>query len=148
MTIYSGSLAVKIKFPNHEAADSRYVDNLRVFVKECKEAAEKCKEEIPGVEGLGLDSEPATQAPSGAPTPSERLIYYRDRRIGKGTFGEVHRIIKARDGKYFAAKTFNPPANKNKRKLNEVDPTWLMGIRREFTIMRDNPHPNVMQGTS
>ena len=56
MTIRSGSLAVKIEFPNHEAAGPQYVDNLRVFVKKCKEAAKKCKEEVPGVEGLGLDS--------------------------------------------------------------------------------------------
>jgi serine/threonine protein kinase len=68
-------------------------------------------------------------------------VYYNDKSIGKGTFGEVHRAIRARDGKYFAAKTFIPPANK--RKLDEVDPAWLTGIRREFAIMRDNPHVSV-----
>ncbi|KAK5011186.1 hypothetical protein LTR28_005054, partial [Elasticomyces elasticus] len=63
--------------------------------------------------------------------------------IGKGTFGEVYRVIRARDGKYSAAKTFIRPANK--RQLDEVDPVWLTGIRREFTLMKDNPHANVMQ---
>ena len=143
ITIYSGSLAVKIGFPNHEAADVRYVENLRALLQRCKEAAAECKEEVPGVGALGLDSDPATQAPSQAPTPRERLIYYKDERVGKGAFGEVHRVIKARDGKYFATKTFNAPANKNKRKLDEVDPVWLMGIRRDFTLMEDNPHVSV-----
>jgi hypothetical protein len=143
MTIHSGSLAVKIQFPGHEAADPRYVDNLREFVEKCKEAAKKHKEDVPGVEGLGLESEPTTQAPSEALTPRERLIYYRDKRIGKGAFGEVHRIVKSRDGKYFAAKTFNPLANKNKRKLDEIDPAWLIDIRREFTIMSENPHESM-----
>jgi hypothetical protein len=134
ITIHSGSLAIKIEFPNHTAAHPLYVEKLLAFVKKCK----KSKRELSGVEGLGLDSEPETQAASEAATPRERLIYYKDKSIGKGTFGEVHRVIRARDGKFFAAKTFKAPPNK--RKLDEVDPAWLTGIRREFTVMRDNPH--------
>jgi hypothetical protein len=49
MTRHSGSLAVKIQFPSHEAVDPRYVDNLREFVEKCKEAAKKHKEDVPGV---------------------------------------------------------------------------------------------------
>ena len=108
---------------------------MRAFVKKCKEAAKKSKEEVPAVDGLGLDSEPTTQAPSEAQTVDERLIYYHDEVIGTGTFGEVHRVIRARDGKVLAAKTFKPPANK--RKLDEVDPAWLTGIRREFTLLKE-----------
>lgn len=100
--------------------------------------------EPPGVEALGLDSEPATQAPSEAPTPRERLIYYEVKNIGEGAFGRVHKVIKARDGKVFAAKIFNPPPNKNKRRRDEPDPEWLIRIRREFTLMRDNPHVRVL----
>lgn len=134
ITIHSGGLTIKIEFPNHEAADPRYIENLRAFVN-------GCKVEVPAVDGLGLDSEATTQAPSEAQTLGERLIYYNDKSIGKGAFGEVRRAIRARDGKYFAAKTFIPPAKK--RKLDEVDPAWLTGIRREFAIMRDNPHVGV-----
>ena len=100
------------------------------------------KEEVPAVDGLGLDSEPTTQAPSEAQTVDDRLIYYHDEVIGTGTFGEVHRVIRARDGKVLAAKTFKPPANK--RKLDEVDPAWLTGIRREFTLMKENSHVSAL----
>lgn len=75
-TIHCSSLAFRIEFPNHAAPTSGYIENLQAFVKKCREAAEKSKVEPPGVEALGLDSEPATQAPSEAPTPCERLIYY------------------------------------------------------------------------
>ncbi|KAI9781671.1 MAG: hypothetical protein M1816_002228 [Peltula sp. TS41687] len=143
ITIHSGGLAVNIEFPNHTTAHSQYVENLRAFVKKCKDAAEKRKEEVPAVDGLGLDSEPTTQAPSEAQTDDERVIYYHEKDIGSGTFGEVHRVIRVRDGKVLAAKTFKPPANK--RKLGEVDPAWLTGIRREFTLMKETPHPNVME---
>jgi serine/threonine protein kinase len=83
-----------------------------------------------------LDSEPVTQAPSEAPTPHERLIYYEVKKIGEGAYGRVHKVIKARDGKAFAAKTLNPPPNKNKRRRDEPDLEWLIRIRREFTLMK------------
>ena len=136
ITIHSGGLAVKIEFPNHLVAEPRYIENLRVFVNQCRE-------EVPAVEGLGLDSKTTTQAPSEAQTLGERLIYYIEKSIGKGAFGEVSRAIRVRDGKYFAAKTFIPPAKKRKR--DEFDPAWLTGIRREFAVMKDNPHVSAPQ---
>ena len=138
ITIHSGGLAIRAHFPNHAMAEPRYIDNLRAFVKKCKMAAEKSKAKVPVVDGLGLNSDPTTATPSEAQTPSERLVYYNDKRLGKGGFGKVHRVIKARDGKFFAAKTFNTPAKK--RKMDEVDPAWLTSIRREFDIMANNPH--------
>lgn len=139
ITIYSGSLSIKIEFPNHEAANPRYVENLRAFAKRCKKAAEKSKEEVPVVERLGLDSEPTTQAPSDAQTPGARPVYYNDGSIGEGAFGEVHRAIRMSDGRFLAAKMFKKPST-NKRKRNKAGPTWLTGIRREFSLMKDNPH--------
>ena len=138
ISIHVGRLEMNINFPNHLKGDHRYIENLRAFVKRCKEAAEKDRE-VPAVEGLGLDSGATTQAPSrtttqapsrttsqahsGATTqaPSviqtprenyERLVYIKDRCIGKGTFGQVFTLIRARDGKIFAGKTFVSPANK------------------------------------
>lgn len=143
-TIHCSSLAIRIEFPNHTAAPPRYVKNLRAFVQKCQEVAEKRKVEPSGVEALGLDSESATQAPSEAPTLRERLIYYKVADIGEGAFGRVHKVIKAQDGKVFAAKTFNPPLNRNKRRRDEPDPELLIRIRREFTLMRDNPHVRVL----
>ena len=136
ISIRSGGLRIKIEFPNHVVAEPRYVENLQAFVN-------KCKEEVPAVEGLGLDSKATTQAPSEAQSLGRELIYYIDKRIGKGAFGEVYRNIRAREGKYFAAKTFIPPANKRKR--DEFDPAWLTGIRREFAVMKDNPHVSAPQ---
>lgn len=143
-TIQCGSLAFRIEFPNHAVPPPGYINNLQLFVKKCWEAAEKSKVGPLGVEALGLDSEPATQAPSEASTPSERLVYYEVKNIGEGKFGRVHKVIKARDGKAFAVKTFKPPPNKNKRRRDEANLEWLIEIRREFTIMRDNPHVSLL----
>ena len=138
-TIHCSSLAIRIEFPNH-AGTPRYVENLRAFVKKCQGAAKRSKVDPSGIEALGLNSELSTQAPSEAPTPRDWLVYYVVKNVGVGTFGKVLKIIKARDGKALAAKIFNPPPNRNKRRRNEPDPDWLMKIRREFAIMRDNPH--------
>ena len=144
ITVHCGSLAVRVEFPNHAAGTLRYVENLWAFIKKCSEAAEKNKVEPPGVEALGLDSEPSTEAPSEAPTPRERLIYCKVEMIGQGAFGQVHKVIKARDGKVLASKTFKPPPNKNKRRRDDPDTRWLIGIRREFNLMRDNPHVSAL----
>ena len=135
---------MRIRFPNHMAAPPLYVKNLRAFVQKCREAAERNKVDPLGVDALGLESEPATQAPSEAQTLHDRLIYYEVKEIGQGIFGRVHKVIKARDGKVFAAKIFKPPHNRNKRRRDEPDPGWLIKIRREFTLMRDNPHVSAL----
>lgn len=114
---------------------------MRAFIKKSKGKVKKSKKQVLTVKGLGLDSDPSTATPSQAQTPSERPVYYNDKKIGKSAFSKVHRLIKARDGKYFAAKSFMPPINK--RKHDEVNPMWLAGIRREFTIMKNNPHVSV-----
>ncbi|MCJ1252164.1 hypothetical protein MMC30_009403 [Trapelia coarctata] len=121
--IYSGGLIIKIEFPNHEAAHPVYIENLRAFVKKSKEKFKESKEQVLAVEGFGLDSDLSTATPNQAQTPSERPVYYNDKKIGKGAFGEVRRLIKARDGKYFAAKSFNPPTNK--RKHDEVNHLYV-----------------------
>ena len=144
MTVHCSSLAFRVEFPNHTGPPPGYIENLQTFVKKCRKAAEKSKIQPPRVEALGLDSEPATQAPSEALTPHERLIYCEVKKIEEEVFGRVHKVIKTRDGKAFAAKTFNSPPNKNKRRRDEPDPEWLIKIRREFTLMRDNPHVSLL----
>jgi hypothetical protein len=127
--INCGNLAFEIEFPNHNANNPKYMENLRAFVDRAK---------FPAVEQLGLESNQTTQAATDAPTPGEQLIYYNLKCIGNGEFGEVSLSIRGRDGLLCAAKTFKPQPNK--RKLKERDPTWLTHIRKEFTLMRDNPH--------
>lgn len=144
MTIRCSSLAFRIEFPNHTRPPAGYIENLQTFIKKCREAAEKSEIQPPCDEALGLDSKPATQAPSEALTLRERGIYCEVKLIGEGAFGRVNKVIKTRDGKTFAAKTFNTPSNKNKRRRDEPDPEWLIKIRREFTLMRDNPHVSLL----
>jgi hypothetical protein len=143
-TIHCSSLAIKIEFLNHRAGKPRYVENLQAFVKKCQEAAEGSKVDPRGVEALDLDSKPPTQTPSEAPTPRDRLVYYEVGKIGVGAFGQILKVIKARDGRAFAAKIYNPSLNRNKRRRSEPDPDWLMSIRREFALMRDNPHVSLL----
>lgn len=135
LTIDSGGLMIGIQFPNHSSRDTLYRENLRAFVNKVKEDA------VPRVQGLGLASQTETESPSEARTASERLLYFREREIGSGTFSRVFRPIRLRDGKHFAAKIVTPPANNSqKRRRGEVEPTWLAKIRREYTIVKDNPH--------
>ncbi|KJZ70486.1 hypothetical protein HIM_10115 [Hirsutella minnesotensis 3608] len=154
ISIHSGGLAIIVEFPNHEAARPQYVESLKTFFNQ-HGASTLSGNNVPTIVELELESTVTTQAPSGeqtpsegqtpskAQTPSQRLIYYTGKTLGSGAYGTVYRAIRARDGCVVAAKTFARPSNK--RNLDEVDPAWLTGIRREFAIMRDNPHANVLQ---
>ncbi|VBB81517.1 Putative protein of unknown function [Podospora comata] len=71
----------------------------------------------------GKEAHPAvTEPPSEAQTTSERLIYFKERKIGSGIFGRVFRLIRARDGQYCAGKVFTPPPTSKKRRRGETDP--------------------------
>ncbi|OQN95164.1 hypothetical protein B0A48_18759 [Cryoendolithus antarcticus] len=144
-TIYCGRFGFRIDFPNHAGHSAHYVENLQAFADKLKATAEKGIVDHPNFDALGLGTAPTTLAPSEAATPRERPIYYDIAQIGVGTFGRVSKTIKARDGKAFASKVFIPPPNKNKRRRDDSDSKWLIGIRREFAIMRDNPHANIVQ---
>ena len=135
-------LAFKIEFPNHRVGGLEYEENLRAFLEASGTA-------LPSVSVLGLDSNPTTAALSRQPrTPGKRRILLNDRKIGRGDFGQVHLVTDARDGHFYAAKTFNPPTptrnGGKKRKLNNADwLRWLAGIRNEVAIMEENPHVSV-----
>ena len=133
-----GRLAIGIEFPNHEKSDRRYLANLQELVGLCNPAVDRDNDPSRIVANLDLESGPTTAAPSGVMTPSERNVYYNCGIIGKGIFGEVHKVIQGRSGRCFAKKTFFRPTNKRRR--GEVHPTWLTGIRREFKIMEQSQH--------
>lgn len=138
--IHLSGLIVKVEFPNHEKAHPRYLEYLSAFIKRCKKAAEE-SQKTPAVETLGLQSEATTQTPSEAQTLGERFIYVKDKGIGNGAFGQVFKLIRARDGKFFAGKFFASPINKRRR--GEPDPIWLTEVRREFALMKENPHVRI-----
>ncbi|KAK3311726.1 uncharacterized protein B0T15DRAFT_381224, partial [Chaetomium strumarium] len=99
ITVVSGGLIISIEFPNHQGNEARS-----------------------GPRGLGLVSPVTTEPPSEAQATSERLIYFRKREIGRGAFSRVIRLIRARDGKYFAGKIFTPPPTSKKRRRGDIDP--------------------------
>ncbi|KAL9615897.1 MAG: hypothetical protein Q9160_009170 [Pyrenula sp. 1 TL-2023] len=136
-------LAFKIEFPNHQSTHPEYLANLHAF---CEES----KVELPSFNVLGLDSAPTTTAPSRSQTPRQRPIYLDDGLIGRGSFGEVRRVIRADDGQLFAAKKFdtrrlNTANRKRKRDQNELEDPRMTIIRNEVAIMKVNPHPNIMR---
>ena len=148
VTIHAGGMAIKIEFPNQRAGPPEYVENLRAFFERSQTA-------LPSVEALEFDSYQTTTAPSQPRTPSQRPIYLDDGLIGRGEYGEVRRVIKARNGNVYAAKTFFPPPkgpqrrDKKKRKRDaekwsEKVRTWLEKIRNEIAIMVNNPHVSVL----
>lgn len=114
--------------------------NLRSF-------CERCKNAVPPIDAVDLNSSNrSTVAPSQARTPGKRAIYLDDGVIGKGSFGEVRRVIKARDGRYYAMKKWfppDPPAMKHDKKRKREDPAWISWseqIRCEYEFMKNNPH--------
>ena len=128
-------LAFEIEFPNHHLGRNEYMVNLQAFLDQSRTT-------LPSVGGLDINTNPATAAPSQSRTPRQRPIYLGDEEIGRGEFGEVHRVIKARNGEYYAVKKFSKPSpdkkGSKKRKLNEEN--WLSIIQNEITIMKENPH--------
>ncbi|KAI0426212.1 kinase-like protein [Xylaria sp. FL1042] len=139
ISIDSGGLVIRIEFPNHKGRDAQYLENLRALAKKTKE------DEDLSVNGLGLCSQATTKPPSEAQTAHDRLIYVKDGVIGSGAYGWVVRVIRARDGKILAGKIVKSPMiNSQKRRRGHDDPSWLAGIRREYTLMKDNPHPNIV----
>ncbi|KAJ2971740.1 hypothetical protein NUW58_g9332 [Xylaria curta] len=141
--IHVRGLAMQIEFPNHLLENHQYLENLRAFSRNHRQALARSREEIPTVIGLELDSGPATAAPSGSWTVGERLIYFHDQVIGHGTFGNIERVMRMRDGEWFAAKTLKSTADRGR--ADSTKPSMLAKLRREFTLMKENPHPNVMR---
>ncbi|KAI9778298.1 MAG: hypothetical protein M1816_004148 [Peltula sp. TS41687] len=145
ITVHVSKLAFKLDFPNHGAASPEYMANLRAF-------RERCKNAVPPIDAVDVNSSnPSTAAPSQARTPGKQAIYLDDGLIGRGTFAEVRRVVKARDGQCYAMKKWFPPkSNANKKpgkKRKQDDQAWEAQsekIRYEYELMKKNPHPNVM----
>ncbi|KAL9103376.1 MAG: hypothetical protein Q9163_001588 [Psora crenata] len=145
-TIHCGSTEIEIQFPNHEASPPGYLAHLQEFARKTQEQAGKSKRGTStGLRRIRLDSERQSEASSVPVARADKLLYYSGSKIGEGAFGEVGKIIRGRDGKIAAAKLFRPPPNMNKRQRDEPGHSWLIGIRREYELMRDNPHPNVVE---
>ncbi|KAK5709201.1 polo-like kinase 3 [Elasticomyces elasticus] len=161
--IRTGRLKFEIAFPNHEKANDKYVQNLRTLYCRCIDAAPL----VQALELVGSDL-PPTEATSQAHTPTTTAVYIDDGHVKQGSFGEVRRAIKARDGKVYALKWFYPPALPDNKAGREVAQkwnrgikvteqgakkrkrddhawvTWLEGVKLECKLMKDHPHANMM----
>lgn len=131
--IHAGHLIFQIEFPNHKNGDDPYMENLQKFVEK--------GQGLPTMGRLDIQSAPTTAKPSQAQTPGTRAIYFKDKAIGKGQFGEVFRVIRARDGVLFASKTILAPTEK--RKLDQPASSSshkIQCMRKEFALMELNKH--------
>ncbi|MCJ1465456.1 hypothetical protein MMC07_004074 [Pseudocyphellaria aurata] len=127
-----------IEFPNHEAGQFEYRAALQRFCEERQKA-------LPPVSALGLISDRTTAAPSKPVSPPGQPIYLKlnEQSLGSGTFGEVYKVFRARDGQVFAAKKFFPPdqSDEHKEKKIKLDKEdWLNSIKNEVAIMSIDPH--------
>ncbi|KAI9884408.1 MAG: hypothetical protein M1823_003818 [Watsoniomyces obsoletus] len=147
-------LAFRIEFPNHQEGGRNYRENLGTFLKHCRAAH-------PVLGALGLESTPTTAPISRqSRTPHKLPVLHDLGEIGRGQFGQVHKLIDLRGGQIYAAKMFRQvnasrPMNKvkNKRKLDEHEDVhrlkelnWWRAIRNEVDIMEWNPHVSEPMG--
>ncbi|KAI1112766.1 kinase-like domain-containing protein [Nemania sp. NC0429] len=155
ITIHTDPLVVRIEFPNHAAASAKYVENLRAFSRECcnglARRSRKRGDEMRDTLRLENDDRGRRFAAPVAMSLKDRPVYYRHKVIGHGRFGSVSGVIRMRDGKYFAAKTFRPQVQgtygdpEPSKKDGNTELWWVLELRRAFTIMKDNSHPNLMR---
>ena len=145
----------QVVFPNHAAATPVYVANLRAFRDRVRNATP------PFNLDLNATSRVTTAAPSQSLTPrkpDKQPLYIDDGFIGKGSFGEVRRVIMARDGMLYAMKKCFPPVavqetdgaekrnkatskkNKKRKRVDSAWRTWLDKVHGEYKLMKDNPH--------
>lgn len=134
-TIHSYELAIRIEFPNQRAGRPEHRESLRTFFAQSQTT-------LPAVETLDFDSFQSTATPSQYQTPSHRPIYLDGGRIGKGEFGEVHKVISMRDGLYYAAKTFIHPfkASDSGQKRKRDEEEWKNRIQNEIDVTRKCAH--------
>ena len=161
----AGKLTFRVEIPNHhEASPPEYVPSLKAFWERCRGATPSIGRLKLGRHrcGSASSSMASTVAPSTARTPGDRSIYLYDGILGKGQFGEVRKVIRARDGETYALKKCFPPArprhdtmlragteeNAGTRAIAKCirkrdDPVWtrwLERVRNEYEIMKTNPH--------
>lgn len=138
ITIHVGDMEMKIEFPSQSVSHSEYRENMQAFFDRSQTA-------FPCVEGLAFNSYPSTAAPSEPRTPGHEAIYVEKEEIGKGQFGKVHRVLKARNGVYYAAKIFESPFENTRgnRKRKRDEEQWMAKVMNEIDIMRTHPHVNI-----
>lgn len=126
-----GDLKFKIEVPNHEDC-SEYRNNLDDFLR-------KGRGRVLTLNALGIDTIKETRisrpSSSKAKEPPKGPVYLRIEEIGRGTFGEVCRVINVSTGKVYARKKFLQNGLERK--------TWLKIVKNEIEIMHKYKHVSV-----
>ena len=138
LLVYAGNVAFRINFINQQAGHPTYVANLKAFVSTCREA-------LPTLDVLGLESHDTTAAPSHIVSPdrSRQPIYIDYEEVGQGAFAKVLKVMSCRNGVFYAKKKFSRPIGRihhNGRKRVWDSEAWFDNKRKEADIMRRSVH--------
>lgn len=103
-----------------------------------------CQSALPPLDMMGLESGHDTAQPSRPETPRTQsrrpALYLRVSSIGEGSYGDVDKVIRLRDGTILARKTLRPiPKQKHKRKRGES----VTQLEREVRLMREAKHVSI-----
>ncbi|KAL8650293.1 MAG: hypothetical protein Q9210_003912 [Variospora velana] len=133
--VHVRGLAFKVEFASHQTCETEYEKNTTEFLKLSQTAD-------PPLGGLNIDSYMTEVAPSQSRTPGQRPVYIHEEPLGKGSFGQVDKVIDVSTGAIYAHKTFHEPlwAKYTERRRRREREKWLDQIRREIRIMIEHPH--------
>ena len=131
ITIHAGCLAFRIEFPNHQAGDPKYRDNIRCLFQNSQAALSPFNGLIPSATVPGM----AYQGGRGA-------RYMIRKKIGQGGFGRTYHAINLRNGLEYAVKDFIPPKGNDDCEWKE----WREMIVNETRIMWNNLHVSASLG--
>ena len=131
--VHVRGLEFGVELASHETCKAEYDKEVMDFLEYSRTA-------LPMVDGLGLDSYRTTAQL----TPKQYPIYIRERNLGRGSFGQVDKIINVSTGATYARKEFYEPQwGKDKECRRQQREDWLNKVRREIRIMEENPHVSI-----
>lgn len=132
--VHVRGLRFKVELANHRTCQADYNKNVGKFLDHSQNAD-------PLLDGLSIDSYTTEVAPSQSRTPGQRPIYIHEWKLGKGSYGQVDRVVDVSTGAVYARKKFFKPSwdKDNERKSRQRE-EWLEKIRREIRIMMQHPH--------
>ncbi|KAL9025959.1 MAG: hypothetical protein Q9196_005302, partial [Gyalolechia fulgens] len=136
--VHIRGLIFKVGFACHQTCKAEYEENITKFLKLSQTTD-------PPLSGLNIDNYPTEAAPSQSRTPGQRPVYIHEAPLGKGSFGQVDKVIDVSTGAIYAHKTFHEPVwatyTEHRRRQRAK---WLDQIRREIRIMMDHPHEYIV----
>ncbi|KAG8530168.1 uncharacterized protein KY384_005651 [Bacidia gigantensis] len=123
-------LSFEIHLPDHHECREQYDASVEEFVQNTETS------DLP-VDLLGIHSDASTAMVSQPSSPRQRPFFVTRLELGSGAFGSVDKVVDERTRATYARKTFK------KRRGEGID--WLRRYRKEFDIMDNNPHANIVR---